>query len=228
MTLLEITFKDLLNPEFYIIYGGLWLFLFIVFAETGLFAGFFLPGDSLLFVSGIYSSELVTKGLNVNLGSDLVNLFILTVMVVICGVAGNYVGYWFGKKSGPALYNRKDSFLFKQKYLQRAHEFYDKNGAATIFVGRFLPIIRTFAPIVAGIVKMDKKRFTFYNIFGCICWAVSMLFSGHYLYKLILEQFNVDLKKHLEVIVLSIVFVTTAPVLAKFLFQKKQPDNSVE
>lgn len=228
MELLEITFRDLLNPEFYIVYGGLWLFLFIVFAETGLFAGFFLPGDSLLFVSGIYSSELITKGMYTDFGSDLLHLVILTVLVTVSGVAGNFVGYWFGKKSGPALYSRQDSFFFKKKYLQRAHEFYDKNGAATIFLGRFLPIIRTFAPIVAGIVEMDRKKFSFYNIVGCITWSVSMLFSGHYLYKLILEQFQIDLKKHLEVIVLSIVFVTTAPVIFKFLFQKKShsgPEN---
>lgn len=226
MELLEITFKDLLNPEFYIVYGGLWLFLFIVFAETGLFAGFFLPGDSLLFVSGIYSSELITKGLYFDFGSDLVHLFILTALVIVSGVLGNYVGYWFGKKSGPALYSRQDSFFFKKKYLHRAHHFYDKNGAATIFVGRFLPIIRTFAPIVAGIVQMDRKKFTFYNIVGCVTWSVSMLFSGHYLYKLILEQFQVDLKKHLEIIVLSIVLVTTAPVIFKFLFHGKSQGES--
>ena len=222
MEFLDIAFKDLLNPEFYIVNGGLWLFLFIVFAETGLFAGFFLPGDSLLFVSGIYSSELITEGLHFDFGSELVHLFLLTVLVIISGVLGNFVGYWFGKKSGPALYNRKDSFFFKKKYLHRAQEFYDKNGAATIFVGRFLPIIRTFAPIVAGIVQMNKKKFIFYNVVGCITWSVSMLFAGHYLYKLILEQFQVDLKEHLEIIVLSIVLVTTAPVLSKFLFQKKK------
>jgi len=221
MHLLEITFKDLINPEFYIMYGGLWLFLFIVFAETGLFAGFFLPGDSLLFVSGIYSGELINKGMNVDFGSDLVNLLILTILVTVSGVAGNFVGYWFGKKSGPALFSREDSFFFKKKYLHRAHDFYEKNGATTIFAGRFLPIIRTFAPIVAGIVHMDRKKFTFYNIAGCIAWSVSMLFSGHYLYKIILEQFHVDMKKHLEAIVLSIVFVTTAPVIFKILFQKK-------
>lgn len=226
MELLTITFKDLLNPEFYIQYGGLWLFLFIVFAETGLFAGFFLPGDSLLFVSGIYSGELIKQGLYFDLGSDFLNLFLLSILVVVCGVAGNFVGYWFGKKSGPALYNRKDSLLFKRKYLERAQDFYEKKGSATIFIARFLPIIRTFAPIVAGIVQMDRKKFIFYNIIGCIAWSVSMLFSGHYLYRLILEQFHVDLKKHLEVIVLGIIFVTTAPVIAKLLFFKKDDPAS--
>ena len=110
MELLEITFKDLLNPEFYIVNGGLWLFLFIVFAETGLFAGFFLPGDSLLFVAGIYSNELITKGLGFDINSDLLHLVLLAVLVIIAGVLGNTTGYWFGQKGGPALYNRKDSF----------------------------------------------------------------------------------------------------------------------
>ncbi len=222
MELLEITFRDLLNPEFYILNGGLWLFLFIVFAETGLFAGFFLPGDSLLFVAGIYSNELITKGLGVNVNSDFLHLVLLAAMVVVCGIAGNTVGYWFGKKSGPTLYSRKDSFFFKKKYLERAHEFYEANGAGTIVIARFLPIIRTFAPIVAGIVQMNKKKFSFYNIIGCIAWSFTMLFAGHYLYKLILDKFNVDLKKHLEIIVLSIVFITTAPVIIKLFFSKKK------
>jgi len=223
MELLEITFRDLLNPEFYIVNGGLWLFLFIVFAETGLFAGFFLPGDSLLFVAGIYSNELIMKGLGVNLNSDFLHLTVLTVLVILAGVIGNAVGYWFGRKSGPTLYSRKDTFFFKKKYLQQAHDFYEKNGASTIVIARFLPIIRTFAPIVAGIVGMDRKKFMYYNIVGCVAWAFTMLFAGHYLYKIILEKFNFDLKEHLEVIVLGIVLVTTAPVIYKLFFAKKKP-----
>jgi membrane-associated protein len=221
---LDITFKDLLNPEFYIEYGGLWLFLFIVFAETGLLAGFFLPGDSLLFVGGIYSTMLVTKGLGTDLGSDLLNVTVLATMVAISGILGNTVGYWFGRKSGPTLYKRKDSFFFKQKYLTKAKEFYDKNGAATIVVARFLPIIRTFAPVIAGIVGMDRKKFAFYNVVGSIAWAFSLLFAGHYLYKFLLEKYNFDLTKHLEWIILGIVVVTTAPVLMK-LFSKTKKDE---
>lgn len=215
LELLNITFRDLLNPEFYIQNGGLWLFLFIVFAETGLFAGFFLPGDSLLFVAGIYSTELAAEVYNT--GSDFFNLVLIATLVVIAGVIGNSVGYWFGHKSGPYLFKRKDTFFFKKKHLFTAKEFYDKNGGAAIIFARFIPIIRTFAPIIAGIVNMDKKKFMFYNIIGCIAWAVSMLFAGHYLYKFFLTQFNFDLKEHLEVIVLGIVFVTTAPVIWKLV-----------
>lgn len=222
MELLEITFKDLLNPEFYIDNGGLWLFLFIVFAETGLFAGFFLPGDTLLFIGGIFSTSLITDGLGVDLHNDFLHLLLLALMVAAAGILGNEVGYWFGKKSGPSLYNRKDSFLFKKKYLQKAHDFYEDNGAGTIVIARFLPIIRTFAPIVAGIVQMDKKRFTFYNIVGSFAWAFSLLFIGHYLQKVILDKFDFDLKEHLEVIIIGIVLITTAPVIYKLFFAKKR------
>lgn len=224
--LLNITFRDLLNPEFYIQNGGLWLFLFIVFAETGLFAGFFLPGDSLLFVAGIYSTELAAEVYNT--GNDFFNLVLIATLVVVAGVIGNSVGYWFGHKSGPYLFKRKDTFFFKKKHLFTAKEFYDKNGGAAIIFARFIPIIRTFAPIIAGIVNMDKKKFMFYNVVGCIAWAVSMLFAGHYLYKFFLTQFNFDLKEHLEVIVLGIVLVTTLPVIMKLVRGGKKEDPSNE
>jgi membrane-associated protein len=224
--ILNITFRDLLNPEFYIQNGGLWLFLFIVFAETGLFAGFFLPGDSLLFVAGIYSTELAAEVYNT--GNDFFNLVLIATLVVIAGVIGNSVGYWFGHKSGPYLFKRKDTFFFKKKHLFTAKEFYDKNGGAAIIFARFIPIIRTFAPIIAGIVNMDRKKFMFYNVIGCIAWAVSMLFAGHYLYKFFLSQFNFDLKEHLEVIVLGIVLVTTLPVIMKLIRGGKKQDPSNE
>ena len=220
--ILTITWRDLLNPEFYINNGGLWLMLFIIFAETGLFAGFFLPGDSLLFVAGIYSNDLAASLYDT--GYDFPNLMIVTVLTVIAGVIGNFVGYWFGVKSGPFLFHRKDTFFFRKKYLYQAKDFYDKHGGGAIVFARFLPIIRTFAPIVAGIVGMDRRKFSFYNLVGCIAWAVSMLFAGHYLYKFFLKKFDFDIKEHLEVIVLCIVLVTTLPVLIKLIFGKhKKP-----
>ena len=212
---LAIQWKDFLNPEFYIQHGGLWLFLFIVFAETGLFAGFFLPGDSLLFVAGIYSNELAAELFNLN--NDLLNLLLLALLVIFSGVLGNMVGYWFGAASGPYLFRKEDTFFFKKKHLLTAKDFYDKHGGGAIVFARFLPIIRTFAPIIAGIVRMEKHKFTFYNIVGCIAWAVIMLFAGHYLYKFFLNQFGFDLKERLEIIVLGIIFITTAPVLIKLI-----------
>jgi membrane-associated protein len=220
-TFLAITFRDLLNPEFYINNGGLWVMLFIVFAETGLMVGFFLPGDSLLFVAGIYSQKLIDTLIPGGTGSDIVNLLILWILVSICGVLGNMVGYWFGKKSGDYLFQRKDNLLFKRKHLLDAKAFYDKHGGQAIVFARFLPIIRTFAPIVAGIVQMDRKKFIFYNVIGCVSWVFLMLFAGHYLDKFFIEHFNFDLKKHLEVIVIGIILITTLPVLYKMFFGKK-------
>ena len=212
---LAIQWKDFLNPEFYIQHGGLWLFLFIVFAETGLFAGFFLPGDSLLFVAGIYSNELAAELFNTN--NDLLNLLLLALLVIFSGVLGNMVGYWFGAASGPYLFRKEDTFFFKKKHLLAAKDFYDKHGGGAIVFARFLPIIRTFAPIIAGIVRMEKHKFSFYNIIGCVAWAVIMLFAGHYLYRFFLSQFGFDLKERLELIVLGIILVTTAPVIIKLV-----------
>jgi membrane-associated protein len=225
MHLLAITLKDLLNPEFYINNGGLWVLLFIVFAETGLMLGFFLPGDSLLFVAGIFSQKLVDKLIPGGSGRDITDLLILLVLISVCGICGNMVGYWVGKKSGPFLFHRKDNFLFKKRYLYDAKEFYDKHGGQAIVFARFVPIIRTFAPIVAGIVIMDKKKFTYYNIIGCVAWVFAMLFAGHYLDKLFLTKFNFDLKKHLEVIVVAIILITTLPVLYKLFFGKRKSSS---
>lgn len=227
----EFSWKDLVNPMFYIVYGGLWLLLFIIFAETGLFAGFFLPGDSLLFVAGIYSRNLGHEFFKlVGLGevnNHLLDLLVIISLVTVAGILGNSAGYWFGRKIGPAMFNWKDNLLFKRKYLYQAQEFYDKHGGGAIVIARFLPIIRTFAPIVSGIVKMPKSKFAFFNIVGCIAWVSSMILAGHFLQQWILRQFGFDLKEHLEIIVIGIVLVTTAPILIKLIFGKnKQASES--
>ncbi|HEV8081015.1 MAG TPA: DedA family protein [Chitinophagaceae bacterium] len=227
--ILGISFTELLNPQFYIEHGGLWMILFIVFAETGLFAGFFLPGDALLFVTGIFSSTTKTgPGIVASALFETHNqwadLAILWVLITLAGIAGNFVGYWFGKKSGPFLYDRKDTFFFKKKYLRQAHDFYEKNGGGAIVIARFVPFVRTFAPIVAGIVDMDKKKFAYYNIVGCMLWVSSMLLAGHFLWKFILNEFGFDLKEHLEVIVLGIVLITTLPIIWKLFISKKKTE----
>lgn len=198
------------------------MIIFIVFAETGLFAGFFLPGDALLFVTGIYSDQIVTAALFPS-HNEWLDLSILWLLITTAGVIGNFVGYWFGRKSGPFLYERKDSFFFKKKHLMQAHDFYERNGGGAIIIARFVPFVRTFAPIVAGIVKMDRKKFAYYNFLGCILWVGSMLLGGHFLQRFIMNQFNFDLKEHLEVIVIGIVVVTTFPVIWKVLVPKKKP-----
>lgn len=196
---------------------GLIVILFIIFAETGLFAGFFLPGDSLLFLAGIYS-ELLTRQISV--GNDFANVVLLSALVSIAGIFGNMVGYWFGVKGGTYLYNKEDTFWFKEKYLLQARDFFEKYGGKAIVFARFLPIFRTFAPIVAGIAGMNKSKFMFNNILGSVLWSFSMILAGHYLSALFMEQFHIDLKKHIEYIVVGIVLVTTLPVLWK-LFKKR-------
>lgn len=208
--------KDLLNPEFYINFGGLWVILFIIFAETGLFVGFFLPGDSLLFISGIYSTKIVEQAIG-STGSEFINVAILATLVAVAAILGNLLGYWFGSKSGPMLYEREDTFLFKKKYLFKAKDFFEEHGVIAVIFARFLPIVRTFAPIIAGIVGMGKSRFVIYNIIGAFTWSFSMIFAGHYLQLAFEKWFEIDLKKHLEVIVIIIILVTTAPVIIKMM-----------
>ena len=229
----EFDWKNLIDPLFYIHFDingikiGLWIVLFIVFAETGLFAGFFLPGDSLLFLSGIYNRELVQNFVHID--SAFLNVALLSAMVATAGILGNMVGYWFGAKSGYYLYNRQDSFWFKKKYLIQSKEFFETHGGRAIIFARFLPIFRTFAPIVAGIVQMEKKRFMFYNIISSILWSFSLIFAGHYLYGFLLEKFQIDLKEHIEVIVISLVLITIVPVILKFSKKiKTDEDGSTE
>jgi len=221
--LLEFQWHDLINPQFYIEYGGLWLLVFIIFAETGLFAGFFLPGDSLLFLAGIYSRDLAAQV--IPFSNEYADLILLWIIISIAGILGNFVGYWFGKKSGPYLYERKDTFFFKKKYLLKAHDFYNQYGGWAIVAARFVPIIRTFAPIVAGVVQMPKKKFIYFNVIGCLAWVFTMLFAGHFLYKWVLNKFNIDLKEHLEMIVIAIVVVSTVPIVYKFFFAKDKPKS---
>ena len=225
--ILGIKIKDLIDPTFYIENGGLWMIIFIVFAETGLFAGFFLPGDALLFVTGIYSDQIVSAALFPS-HNEWLDLGILWLLITTAGILGNFVGYWFGKKSGPFLYEKKDTFFFKKKYLLQAHDFYEKNGGGAIIIARFIPFVRTFAPIVAGIVQMDKRKFTYYNIVGCMLWVGSMLLAGHFLQRLIMKEFGFDLREHLEVIVIIIVVLTTLPVLWKVFLSKKKKVQSIK
>ena len=221
----DFDWKNLVDPLFYIHFDingiklGIYIVLFIVFAETGLFAGFFLPGDSLLFLAGIYNRELVENLFFIP--SDFLNVALLSVMVAVAGVLGNIVGYWFGSKSGYYLYNKEDSFWFKKKYLIQSKIFFEKHGGRAIIFARFLPIIRTFAPIVAGIVNMDKKKFMFFNVVSSFLWSFSLIFAGHYLYGFLLESYDIDLKHHIEKIVIGLVVLTLSPVIIKMA--KKLP-----
>ncbi|RYY94084.1 MAG: DedA family protein [Chitinophagaceae bacterium] len=199
--------------------GGLYILLFVIFAETGLFVGFFLPGDSLLFTAGIYISKFCTQ-----IGDGEVTgakIALILLMVILASVLGNIVGYWFGYKTGPLIYERKESWLFRRKHLMRAQEFYQSNGKGTIFLAKFLPILRTFAPIVAGIVRMDRGTFLLYNVLGSLAWVCSMMLGGYFLESWVSNRFGFSLAAHIEMIAIIIILVTTLPVVWKLFFARK-------
>lgn len=228
----EFTISQLINPEFYInlqIAGhsiGIYVVLFIVFAETGLFAGFFLPGDSLLFLSGIYSTALMKEVFVIE--SDFMNVALLSTLVALAGILGNTFGYWFGAKSGNYLYNVKDNFIYKKKYLYESKVFFERHGGRAIIFARFLPVVRTFAPIIAGIVRMDIKRFMFYNVLSSFLWATTLIFAGHYLQVWLLDSFGIDLKHYIEYIIIFLVLVTTLPIIIKLMKSKGGKEETTQ
>lgn len=218
-------FSKLFNPEFYInlelggVPIGIYVVLFIIFAETGLFIGFFLPGDSLLFLSGIYAEALAAPLKFLPQGYSPV--FVVATLIAISGIIGNIFGYWFGATYGKNLYKKEDGFFFKKKYLYQSESFFQKHGGVAIVFARFLPIVRTFVPIIAGIVHMKKNKFMFYNVLSSILWSFILVYSGHYLYGLFLERFDIDLKHHIEKIIIILVVATTLPLVIKAIKNKK-------
>lgn len=205
--------NQLMNPDWIMANGGLFLVLLIIFAETGLLFGFFLPGDPLLFITGIILAGVETNPIPFD--NHVWNLIFWIVLLIIAAVLGNFTGYWFGRKSGAYLFKKKDSWLFKRKHLEAAKEFYEKKGGFAIVLARFLPIVRTFAPIIGGVVKMDFKKFTLFNLLGAVIWVAGIITIGYLLGD------NAWVKESLEYIILGLVLVTTAPVLFKLFLKKK-------
>jgi len=197
--------KQLVNPESIIHYGGIYLLLFVVFAETGLFVGFFLPGDSLLFTAGLLCSAGILQ----------IHILLLVVLIIVAAVTGNMVGYAFGKKVGPFLFKRKSGFLFRQEHLSAAHEFYIKHGKITIILCRFLPIVRTFAPIVAGIVKLDYYKFFVFSLAGAFLWVNTLVLIGYFMGKYIPGT-----KDYLGYIVIFLIVITSIPLLYSSIKKK--------
>ncbi|HLR49213.1 MAG TPA: VTT domain-containing protein [Candidatus Sphingobacterium stercoripullorum] len=208
----------LLDPDWIMDNGGLYLVILILFIETGFFFGFFLPGDPLLFISGVLiaSTRGSVEGLSEGIGSLLywMALFIASTLV------GYYVGYWFGKKFGRYLQKKGDTLLFKRKHIEMAEAFYNEKGGLAIIIARFLPIVRTFAPIVAGMVGMEMKKFSWYNAIGAFIWVISITTLGYILGN------NPWVKSNLDYVVLGIVLLVTAPVVIKFFLEKKRPKKA--
>jgi len=197
--------QKLFHPESIILYGGLVLLLAVVFAETGLFFGFFLPGDSLLFTAGLLCAMGVLE----------VHIVTLLLSVTAAGILGNLVGYYFGWRAGPPLFRREDSLLFKKRYVRMADDFYKRQGGLALVAGRFLPIIRTFAPILAGVIKMNFRVFMFYNIIGCVLWVFSLISAGYFL-----GTAFPGIKDYLGYIIIGLIIITAIPVYTSYKREK--------
>ncbi len=205
--------KQLTDPQSIIQYGGFWLLLFVIFAETGLFFGFFLPGDNLIFIAGLLCAtkpELMQFSFPLAMG-----------LMVSAAVLGNMAGFWFGKKAGETLYERKDSFLFRKSHIATTKAYYEKHGGKTLVLGRFIPIIRTFAPILAGVIKIEFKTFMLYNVIGAVLWIGSIGSIAYYLGK----EFP-EVENYLGYIFVSLIVLTALPVLGTYLKSRKKSTNS--
>ncbi len=202
------TFTDLFNRlsdlQGLIQWGGYVGLTAIVFVETGLLIGFFLPGDSLLVTAGLLASQ------------GYINVYLLGALLSVAAIVGDSVGYTIGKASGPRLFARDDSFLFNKKHLMRAHAFYELHGGKTIVIARFIPIIRTFAPVVAGMAQMEYRRFIVYNIAGGLLWVWSMLLTGY-----LLGRYVPGISDHIDKVILVVIFLSILPVFMRRFTSEK-------
>jgi membrane-associated protein len=203
--LIQDLFRTLYNVPELIRLGGMAGLIFIVFAETGLMIGFFLPGDSLLVTAGLFAAK-----------GDL-QIGWLNVALIAAAILGDATGYWIGYRAGKALYSRPNSFLFRREHLIRTHAFYERHGGKTIVIARFMPIVRTFAPVVAGAASMTYRRFAVYNIVGGIAWVLSMTLTGYYLGLAV-----PDIDKHIHIVVAVVIFLSLLPAVISFIRARLQ------
>jgi membrane-associated protein len=194
---------QLRDPRALVAWGGYVGLTFIIFAETGLLVGFFLPGDSLLVTAGLLASQTQLFNLDV---------YLLGILLSIASIVGNSVGYYIGKVTGAHLFTRENSLLFNRKHLERAHAFYERHGGKTIVIARFMPIVRTFVPVVAGMGQMQYRRYTVYNIIGGLAWIWSMLFVGYFL-----GRYIPGIGDHIELVILVVIFLSFLPGIIAWL-----------
>jgi membrane-associated protein len=191
--------------------GGLATITAIIFAETGLLVGFLLPGDSLLFTAGLYCTSATPEA------APLLNIVWLNVVAMAAAIVGDTVGYWIGAKSGPKIFTREQSLFFSKKHLMRTQAFYERHGGKTIIIARFLPIFRTFAPVVAGVGKMEYRRFVSFNVFGGIGWVLSMTMLGY-----TLGVAYPPITKHIDQVIIAIILVSLMPGFISFVLNRKK------
>jgi membrane-associated protein len=198
--LIQDFFRFVYNVPKLIEVGGLIGLVIVVFSETGLLVGFFLPGDSLLVTAGVVAA------------SGLLNIYTLIPALIVAAIVGDATGYYIGKRAGQALYSRPDSFFFRREHLIKTHEFYEKHGGKTIIIARFMPMARTFAPVVAGAAEMTYARFASYNVIGGILWVTSMTLTGYLLGRLI-----PDIEKNIHIVVAIVIFLSLLPAIYAWL-----------
>jgi len=192
--LIESFFKFFYNIPELIRIGGLYGMILIIFSETGLMVGFFLPGDSLLVTAGLFAAR-----------GDL-DIAVLVPALIIAAICGNTTGYWIGNRAGKALYSRPNSLLFRREHLLRTHEFYERHGGKTIILAQFMPIVRTFAPVVAGAAEMTYRRFIAFNVVGAIIWITSMTLTGFYLGRLV-----PNIESRIHIVIAVVIFISLLP-----------------
>ena len=203
MELIEQFFSTVYDVPALIRWGGLIGLIAIVYAETGLLVGFFLPGDSLLVTAGLFAAN------------GELDIVVLNAALMAAAIAGDATGYWIGWRAGSALYRRPDSLLFKKRHLLYTKDFYERHGGKTIVIARFVPILRTFAPVVAGVGQMGYRRFAAYNVVGGILWVASMTLAGYFLGRAI-----PDLEEHLHIVVAVVIGLSLMPIAITFLRSK--------
>jgi membrane-associated protein len=200
-------FNKLRDVRGLVAWGGYVGLTAIICAETGLLVGFFLPGDSLIVTAGLLCATM-----------GVMNVWLLGLLLTAASVIGNTVGYHVGQAAGPRLFTREDSLLFNKKHLVRAREFYEKHGGKTIIIARFMPIVRTFVPVVAGMARMDYRRYALYNVIGGVGWIWSMLLIGYFL-----GRYIPGVEKHIEIMIIAIVFVSLLPGIIGWMRSRKAP-----
>ena len=211
MSIIQEFFANIHNLDHLIRWGGYLLLVIVVFSETGLLAGFFLPGDSLLVTAGLLAAV-----------DHILNIYVLLILLSAAAIVGDTVGYWIGYHLGPKVFSRNDSFFFHRDHLSRAQKFYEKYGAKTIILARFVPIVRTFAPTIAGVGKMKYSKFLAYNVVGGIVWVLSMTLTGY-----LLGNSIPGIEKKIHWVILVVIFLSFLPIVKEVIAHRLAKNNAV-